>query len=189
MHADAQLWRQLTQPHLAPLVAAARDADPASPADVARLRKLAPQPLVHAALQLAAARRKAIAKLSAPTGSTFGDQAQHLLADPAAVEQATDPVAAAYKASRLRDAFRALPPDQQRPFVDLACGAGLDARALLDEGLPVLAIDADPTRCVMAQHNTARRAAVACADATQLNLHAHPFHLDPARRTAAGQRL
>ncbi|MEM9252724.1 MAG: hypothetical protein AAGB29_10280 [Planctomycetota bacterium] len=175
----ADAWRTLLTPAAQPLIAAAADADPSAPTDVERLRRLAPDAdraadLVRAALQLAVARRKAGFK-GIPSAAT-------LLADVDAVEQATAWPVAMYKARRLIAAWHRLPAERRGPIVDLCSGAGVDAMAIGDVGLPILAIDLDPARALMTVTNT--RCPTACADVATLDLAGHPFHLDPARRDA-----
>ncbi len=158
------VWRELTEPRHAELVAAAAGCDAHDPAQVQRLRRLADPPLATAALQLAAARRKAAAK--------FPDHAQTLLADAVGVEQATSRPVADHKAGRFAD--------RGGRVLDLCCGIGGDAMSLHRAGLPVLAVDREPLRAWMCQRNADCDAAA--ADVTALDLQHSAFHIDPARR-------
>ena len=76
-------------------------------------------------------------------------------------------------------------------MVDLGCGIGTDALALLDAGLEVVAVEADPETASIAQANLGDRAEVLVGDAVELA----PSLLgpgvgafaDPARRTGRGR--
>ncbi len=174
---DKALWESVAgRPAL---LEAAAKADPASPADLARLRKQADADAVRVALQLVAARRKAVAKFG-PT--LFGEGAEALVADPDGVEQATSWRAARPKAQRFADAGCAMPTDRA-PVVDLCCGIGLDAKALVAAGCDVVAYDVDAARAWMAARNAG--CAVVQADVTALppeSVAGRLIHLDPARR-------
>ncbi len=75
--------------------------------------------------------------------------------------------------------------------MDLGCGIGADALALLDAGLEVVAVEADPETASIAQANLGDRAEVLVGDAVELA----PLMLgpgvgafaDPARRTGRGR--
>ncbi len=63
-------------------------------------------------------------------------------------------------------------------MVDLGCGIGADALALLDAGLEVVAVEADPETAAIAQANLGDRAEVLVGDAVELA----PSLLGPGRR-------
>lgn len=171
------IWPSLIDLGYRDLVAAAEACDdPASTSNITRLRRRWPAPLVRGAVDLALARRKAIAKFEHP---------ERLVADPVGVEQATSSDVAVHKARR----FAALGMDR---VFDLCCGIGGDAMALAGvAGITV--VDIDPARTWMARHNVAQYAGChpvgIAADVTTLNLPASPFHIDPARRTGSGRRM
>lgn len=144
-------------------------ADPADVAAVGRVRALTSDAgLVHAALLLAAARRKGVAKFGA-------EVATRLMADPQGVEMASSTLAAAHKALRFA---RASPG---RVVVDLCAGIGGDAMGLAAAGLHALAVDIDPARAWMAGINAGCESR--CTDALDSTLPPGPYHIDPARRT------
>lgn len=167
-----QVWKELTSPVQAELVASAAGVDGRDPASVARLRKGRSAELVRAALMLSEARRKAAAKWPA-------EVAARLVADPTGVEMASSGLVAAHKARRFAAAIGA-----GREIVDLCCGIGGDAMALAGAGLKVTAVDIDPARAWMAGRNAG--CASMAADAADAALPPGAFHLDPARRDETG---
>ena len=76
-------------------------------------------------------------------------------------------------------------------MVDLGCGIGADALALLDAGLEVIAVEADPETAAIAQANLGDRAEVVVGDAVeiapQLLGPGVAAYADPARRTDRGR--
>lgn len=164
-------WQDLISPGQQALVAAASlleaKGGSADAAGIARLRRTASAHLVHAALELARARRKAASKWPA-------NIAARLVADTTGVEMATSALAGAYKAEKFRRAGI-------QHVLDLCCGVGGDAMALTAAGLHVTTIDADPARAWMASIN-------ASCPSIALDIERGPlptcsaFHLDPARR-------
>nr|WP_240895561.1 class I SAM-dependent methyltransferase [Kineococcus siccus] len=163
-------------------VAAAGDADPLVLGQ--RLRAEGHEAaLVAAAMTQARLRGRARAKL--------GPRADRLLLTAPGAEQATRAAVAAGHAHR----FAAAGLDR---VADLGCGIGADALALLDAGLSVLAVDADPLTAAVAAHNladavAAGRAEVRCADVTagvvdELGAGDGAW-FDPARRTSSGRRV
>jgi hypothetical protein len=147
-----------------------------TPAAIAQLRKKYPADLVHAAIDLVTARRKAADK--------FPGLAERMVADPTGVEQSSSLDVARHKAARFADL--------KLPGVaDLCCGIGGDAMALA-EHTDVQLFDLSPVKTWMAQHNvrelTGKTCPAAAVDVTTLQLRDVPFHIDPDRR-AAGKRL
>jgi len=180
---DADLARWLTSAEAAgALEAAARQADPASLAAASALRAILPPDRAAAVLQQAALRRRARAKLGAGASAFFYT--------PDGLEQATRPAV-----SRRRAALFA--ERGAREVVDLGCGLGMDAVALLRAGLAVTAVERDPATAVLAAANLAAAAseagrpdpAVLTGDAVDLApgllAGGAAVFCDPARRTAS----
>ncbi|PPK97587.1 hypothetical protein CLV92_103121 [Kineococcus xinjiangensis] len=140
-----------------------------------------PAALVAAALTQARLRERARPKL--------GERAAGLLLTPDGVEQATRALVAERHARRYAAAGL-------RHVADLGCGIGADALALLDAGLGVTAVDADPVTAAVAAANLAGHpgARVRCADVTAPGVVADAVGadggawFDPARRSG-GRRV
>lgn len=145
------------------------------PAELDRLRKLAPVGLVSAAVRLTSARRKAAAK--------FG-RGDRMWVDPVGVEQATAEPVAVYKAMR----FQAAPI-----VVDLCAGIGGDALALADQAR-VIAVDLDPGMCRRLRWNAEVYGVADTLLAVQSRAESFPIpsgarvHLDPDRRFERDRR-
>ncbi|WP_342373182.1 class I SAM-dependent methyltransferase [Propioniciclava soli] len=156
------------------LAAAAAEADPASLAAGTRLRALTAPDLAAAALAQVALRRRARAK--------FGDRAERLFLTPDGLEQATRAEVAVRRARR----FAAL---GARRVVDLGCGIGADALAVLDGGLDVVAVERDEATAVFAAANLGREVVTGDAEERWPELSASDTAVfaDPARRTASGR--
>ncbi len=170
---NLDVWRWLATDPGEVLAEAAAKAEHPSVADMMRLRKMASGDMVAAALDLAKARRKAVFK--------FGERAATLVADPVGVEMASSAAAGAWKAARFKSAF------PRGRVLDLCCGIGGDAMALVAAGLDVLPVDADPVRAWMAGMNA--RCPTECRDAAEVAARTPgAFHLDPARRDGSGAR-
>ncbi|MCA0307332.1 MAG: class I SAM-dependent methyltransferase [Actinobacteria bacterium] len=174
---DAELARWLVSPQAeAALAEASSQPDPGSLAAATALRRHWPPDQAAAVLTQAVLRRRAVAK--------FGDRAAGLFLTPDGLEQATRADVARWRADRFRAAGA-------RTVVDLGCGVGADALALLDAGLEVVAVEADPATAVLAQANLGDGATVRCADAVdvadELLGGGAAVFADPARRTAAGR--
>jgi SAM-dependent methyltransferase len=142
-------------------------------AEAADLARPGAADLAAAALELAAARRKAVVK--------FGAVAERLWADVQGVEQASSLSVARWKARRVRAAL-----DEGAPILDICCGVGGDAIALVEAGLQVEAIDLDPRRAWMSARNAGCASRVAAAES--LELAGAVLHADPARRDEASGR-
>lgn len=162
-------------------------------AEVGKLRRLGDAQLVHAALQLAKARRKAKGKLQEST---------LVLADPEGIEMSSSTLVAHYKARRLatvlgRDSASNNSPQDHPTVLDVCCGVGGDAVELARLGLRVVAVDSDPMRVAMCEANVRRAEAgqrtdsqAHCMSAEDLltqNLPARALHIDPSRRSAASR--
>lgn len=169
-------WPKLVRPECDQLLASVRaEQDLDRPAAVDRLRRLGDAELVAAAIELVQARRRAEEK--------FPDTPA-LLADVAAVEQATSADVAAHKARR----FAGAGVDR---VVDLCCGMGGDGMGLAQVA-DVLLVDSLPRRVCMARWNVGqaggRVAGAVVADAGRLRMAGEAFHIDPDRRHG-GRRL
>lgn len=171
MSDPVQIWSALLEPGQDDLRGAAADADPSDVSAVARLRKKHPAELVHAALLLSSARRKLARKWPG----------RELVADPEGAEMASGALAAAHKAGRFAEV------GIESPVLDLCCGIGADAVAMVEAGLSVEAIDRDPLRAWMAGVNAG--CPTRTADVTEIDLGDSPFHLDPSRRDDKGRRI
>ena len=158
------------------LRAAAAEADPGSLGAATRLRALVEPDQAAAVLDQVALRRRAVAKL--------GPRAENLFLTADGLEQATRWPVAARRAARLA-------ATGATRVADLGCGLGVDALALQDAGLHVIAVERDEVTAVLAQANLGTEVLV--GDVTDLwpQLAASDPDLavfaDPARRTGAGR--
>lgn len=156
----------------AALAAAAQVADPGSLAAATALRKHFDADLAAAALAQEALRRKAERK--------FGPLAHELFFTKDGLEQASRRRVAQWRAARYQELGWG-------HVVDLGCGIGADARAFLDAGLEVTAVELDPATAEFAQANLPG-AAVVTGDATRFPIPDDAaLFLDPARRNARGR--
>ena len=156
------------------LVASAAEGDPASLAAAERMRRVLPPDRAALVLAQEALRRRAAAK--------FGPLATALFFTADGLEQATRPRVAAWRAERFVAAG-------VRRVIDLGCGLGADALALLAAGLEVIAVEADEATAVLARANLGIDVVV--GDAVELlDDLAGPdaaVFCDPARRTSSGR--
>lgn len=129
-----------------------------------------------------AARARRVARLRYP-------DADQLLFTLAGLEQASHPVAASRRASRFARGPDGRNDDVDGPgVVDLCCGEGSDCMALATEAGPVVGVDVDGARLVLARHNARVRdlpVLVARGDATRapLAVGGRLVHADPSRRS------
>ena len=167
---DLDAWRFVARDEAESLIAAAVESIELPPAQqaagVSALRREWSRERVHAAMQLAIARRKASDRLTIPD----------LIADPEGVEMATPADVARHKADRL------VATADGAPVLDLCTGIGGDAAMLPSAEL----VELDPIRAWMAEHNTGHRPGV--CDAERADVGGRVVHLDPARR-AGGRRI
>lgn len=128
----------------------------------------------RAALEMARLRRDAVDK--------FGDDARRMFFTRQALEQASDPLARFYRASRVAACS----------LVDAGCGIGADALAFAAAGLSVYGIDIDPVRVAMARHNAAALGLEARFETADVRFglpDAEAVFFDPARRDEQGRRI
>ena len=116
----------------------ASDPQPASLGAVERLRRRLPPGRAAAVAAQVALRRRAAGK--------FGDRAARLFLTADGLEQASRPAVAHWRAGRFADAG-------VRRVVDLGCGIGADALALVEAGIDVDAIEADEVTAALAAAN------------------------------------
>lgn len=150
-------------------------ADPDSLAAATRLRRDLSGDQAAAVLGQVALRRKARRK--------FGDRADQLFFTSAGLEQATRSEVATWRARRLVAAG-------VTEIVDLGCGIGADALAMVDAGIAVTAVEADPATAVLAQANLGGsnvRVGDALELADELLTDEVAVFADPARRTSRGR--
>ncbi|MCA9298268.1 MAG: class I SAM-dependent methyltransferase [Phycisphaerales bacterium] len=165
MVGDLESWtRLLDVPELVAEATARHGEDPLRV--VSGLRRRWDAGLVACAVELAEARRRALAKMSA-------EVAAGLMADVVGVQMASSEDIASWKASRIREAG----PGR---VIDLCCGIGGDTRALAALECECVAVDLDPVRAWMAGHNASCAAIV--DDATAWDVDGAIVHVDPSRR-------
>ena len=155
---------------------AGAEADPDSLLAATRLRRQIDGDLAAAVLDQISLRRRAVAKI--------GPVAASMLWTRDGLEQATRGDVSRWRAHRLKEAGFT-------HVVDLGCACGADARACLDAGLEVTAVEVDPVTAELARHNLPE-AQVMCADATAVFADVPKgantvVMLDPARRTSRGR--
>lgn len=141
---------------------------------ISTLRKRYPPRVAASAVELIELRRKAAKKFSLAHRMFFTREA---------LEQASSETISRYRAERFQQDTRVL---------DLACGVGGDTIGLATRCY-VTAVDRDPLRLAMAEHNIrvyglSHRVEFVCADATEIPLEADAAFLDPSRR-AGGRRV
>jgi SAM-dependent methyltransferase len=141
------------------------------------LRKTYDPAQAGAALKLAQLREKARGK--------FGAAAARMFFTEAALQQASDPLVRAYRASRV----------EATHVADLCCGVGSDALAFAAVGQAVTGYDRDPLRVRLASLNAAAlglsSARFEIADVTDqaFQPQAEMIFFDPARRDPRGNRI
>ncbi len=146
--------------------------DPASLAAATMLRQHVSAEIAAEALTQETLRRKAVGK--------FGNLARELFFTRDGLEQASRSRVAQWRAARYLELGWS-------HVVDLGCGIGADARAFLDAGIAVTAIERDPVTAQFARANLPG-ADVITSDATSVPIsETSAVFLDPARRSAKGR--
>jgi THUMP domain-like/RNA cap guanine-N2 methyltransferase len=170
---DVEAWVLSTEPGQR-LLAEAAALRELRPAEVQRLRKLAPPEAVAAGLRLAACQAKARAKFS---------QGERMWLDPVGLEQATSEPVALHKAARFPRSL----------VVDLCAGVGGDSLALAQRA-HVLAVDRSQANCRRlawnaAVHGLADRILPCRGLAEAFPIPAGAWvHIDPDRRVTRSDR-
>lgn len=164
--------------------------DTADPGALAAVRRQHPQ--VAPALISALATQ---VRLQARARERLGPWADDMILEEEALQQATRRDVARYRAARLAGLLSAGRSIADLTVADIGCGLGVDARALAEAGLHVVAIERDPWRADAAEVNLA-----ACAPQVRV-LHGDALtldasvldscdaaYVDPARRVTGAPR-
>lgn len=171
---DIETWQNVLAN--ARLIERAAAIDAGDVSAVASLRRDYSAEQVSVALELAAARVKAVHKFGEERGAG-------LVADVAGVEQASGSGVATYKAARFHEAL-----GDGGQVVDVCCGIGGDSMAMASAGLDVMPVDREPVRLWMTQLNAGGLDQGLCADVSDAHFKGKALHLDPARRDEAAKR-
>ena len=164
--------------------------DTADPAALSALRRRHPEasPALIAALATQV-------RLERRGQDRLGPWAADMILEEEALQQATRRDVARYRAARLAGKLSAEIPVADLTVADIGCGLGVDARALAETGLGVIAIERDPWRASAAEINLAAYSShvrVLRDDALTLNTSlldtCHAAYVDPARRAPGGPR-
>ncbi len=147
---------------------------------ISELRKDHSPDEARAAMSLARARVKAVAK--------FGADASRMFFTDDALQQASDPLVRRYRAALTGDA------SGDASMVDAGCGIGADSLTVAANGNDTLGIDIDPLRIEMARLNAAAlnlpNARFEVADIRDgISADYEIAFFDPARRDAHGRRI
>ena len=125
----------------------------------------------------------------------LGPWAADMVLEEEALQQATRRDVARYRAARLAGLLAADHPMGDLTVADIGCGLGVDARALAETGIHVIAIERDPWRAEAAEVNLAAHASqvrVLQTDALSIDSSildsCNAAYVDPARRTPGGPR-
>ena len=165
-------------------------ADTADPGALLALRRQHPQAdpgLISALATQVRLQRRAADRL--------GPWATDMVLEEEALQQATRRDVARYRAARLAGLLGTELPNAGQTVADIGCGLGVDARALAETGLQVIAIERDAWRAGAAEVNLASyspRVRVLHADALALDASlldtCDAAYVDPARRAPGGPR-
>ena len=165
-------------------------ADTADPGALSALRRQHPEAdptLISALATQVRLRRRAHDRL--------GPWAAEMVLEEEALQQATRRDVALYRAARLAQRLGTARADSDLTIADIGCGLGIDARALAEAGLRVIAIERDPWRAEAAEVNLAAhssRVRVVGGDAqstaSSVLDSCDAAYVDPARRAHAGPR-
>lgn len=134
-------------------------------------------------------------RLQRRAGDRLGPWAADMVLEEEALQQATRRDVARYRAARLAELLTADHPIGDLTVADVGCGLGVDARALAETGLTVIAIESDPWRADAAEVNLSAYAShvrVLRGDALALDTSllgtCDAAYVDPARRAPGGPR-
>ena len=134
-------------------------------------------------------------RLQRRAADRLGPWAAQMVLEEEALQQATRRDVARYRAARLAGLLSAELPAGDLTVADIGCGLGVDARAMAETGLQVVAIEHDPWRAAAAEVNLAAsssRVRVLQDDAlaldTSLLKECDAAYVDPARRAPGGPR-
>lgn len=134
-------------------------------------------------------------RLQRRAADRLGPWATDMVLGEEALQQATRRDVARYRAARLAGLLAADHPIGDLTVADIGCGLGVDARALAETGLRVIAIERDPWRAEAAEVNLApysSRVRVLHDDALTLDSSildsCDAAYVDPARRATGGPR-
>jgi len=168
----------LSSPRGQSLLAELAQADLSEAAQLALLTRLRQR---HSPQEAAATLE--LARLRLRARDKFGPQAAALYFTAAALEQASHPLARAWRAQGWQGA----------QVVDACCGIGADSLAFAQEGAHVLGLDVDELRLELARRNAQALGLPARFDVQDVRAWQPPqadlIFYDPARRSAQGQRL
>ena len=168
-----EVWKNLPTE----LIEKVEEIDAGNVADIARLRKKYSAEQVAAGIGRVKARAKARAK--------FPDHWQKMIAEPAAMEQASSIWVGRHKAKRFADYLK-MEGNEGKRVCDLCCGIGGDMIALNEVCEKVVGFEMDKLRAWMCEVNTGGEVVV--GDVTKQELVGEVFHIDPARRES-GKRI
>lgn len=125
----------------------------------------------------------------------LGPWAADMVLEEEALQQATRRDVARYRAARLAGLLTADHAIRDQTVADIGCGLGVDARALAETGIHVIAIERDPWRAEAADVNLAAHTShvrVLQADALSIDSSVldscNAAYVDPARRAPGGPR-
>jgi len=165
-------------------------ADTADPGALSALRRSHPEvapALISALATQLRLRRRASDRL--------GPWAEDMVLEEEALQQATRRDVARYRATRLAGLLHDDRPISDMTVADIGCGLGVDARALAETGLQVIAVESDAWRADAAEVNLAACGAqvrVLHGDAlaldTSLLARCAAAYVDPARRVPGAPR-
>ncbi len=165
-------------------------ADTADPGALSTLRRQHPEadPALISALATQV-------RLERRARDRLGGWAADMVLEDEALQQATRRDVARYRAARMAQLLGAGRRLGDLTVADIGCGLGVDARALAETGLRVIAIERDPWRADAAEVNLAAYAShvhVIRADALTLDTSildaCDAAYVDPARRAQGGPR-
>lgn len=133
-------------------------------------------------------------RLQRRAADRLGPWAAEMILEGEALQQATRRDVARYRAARLVGLLSSGAPVAGLTVADIGCALGVDARALAETGVEVIAIEYDPWRAAAAEVNLAAYAQVRVLEDDALTLDpslldtCDAAYVDPARRSPGGPR-